>query len=49
MRKNYVRLSITMALNIEKLRSHIRDISFRVCYRRRREAIDAFSSQEIDL
>lgn len=29
---------------IEKLRPHIRDISFRTYYRRRREAIDALSS-----
>lgn len=29
---------------IEKLRLHIRDISFRTYYRRRREAIDALSS-----
>ena len=29
---------------IEKLRPHIRDISYRTYYRRRKEAIDAFSS-----
>lgn len=29
---------------IEKLRPHVRDISFRTYYRRRREAIDALSS-----
>lgn len=29
---------------IEKLRPHIRDISFRTYYRRRKEAIDALSS-----
>lgn len=29
---------------IEKLRPHIRDISFRTYYRKRREAIDALSS-----
>lgn len=29
---------------IENLRPHIRDISFRTYYRRRREAIDALSS-----
>ena len=29
---------------IEKLRPHIRDISFRTYYRRRREAIDTLSS-----
>ena len=29
---------------IEKLRPHIRDISFRTYYRRRREAIEALSS-----
>ena len=29
---------------MEKLRPHIRDISFRTYYRRRREAIEALSS-----